>query len=314
MLSERAGDEAQAATAVTANDIQLVQNLVERCLQVRTACCAPRAQLIRRAAPRRQLCLPQREVVSILQQHAKIDPEFTALVWEKLEEQNRDFFDAYYLRMRLKDQVLAFNSLLEEQAALARIAPAAGWLGGDTPNGGGGLGGFGALSFAHAHAGAFDDPFTPPVGHCGPHVPHVPHTHGVSGVGGVSGAPALHAHAAAFPPATHAGQAGGQHAHAAGMPYSFSLSDLAAEPLMAHAEPLGSSFAHGPDSEAQLALLAAMDGAGAATVRVPPGGVASLTDGMKRECSLARLPHTFSLSDIAAAMFSPHQTCHSAGV
>lgn len=35
---------------------------------------------------------PQNEVVSILQQQAKIEPGFTQLVWQKLEEQNPDFF------------------------------------------------------------------------------------------------------------------------------------------------------------------------------------------------------------------------------
>ena len=36
-------------------------------------------------------CL-QNEVVSILQQQAKIEPGFTQLVWQKLEEQNPEFF------------------------------------------------------------------------------------------------------------------------------------------------------------------------------------------------------------------------------
>jgi uncharacterized protein (TIGR01589 family) len=42
-----------------------------------------------------------REVVAILQQQAKIEPDFTALVWQKLEEQNAEFFSAYYPRLRL---------------------------------------------------------------------------------------------------------------------------------------------------------------------------------------------------------------------
>ena len=36
--------------------------------------------------------LPQNEVVSILQQQVKIEPGFTQLVWQKLEEQNQEFF------------------------------------------------------------------------------------------------------------------------------------------------------------------------------------------------------------------------------
>ena len=32
---------------------------------------------------------------------AKIEPGFTNLVWEKLEEQNPDFFKAYYIRLKV---------------------------------------------------------------------------------------------------------------------------------------------------------------------------------------------------------------------
>jgi uncharacterized protein (TIGR01589 family) len=56
---------------ISSLDVQLVQNLVERCLQ---------------------LYMNQREVVSLLQQQTKIDPSFTSLVWQKLEEQNPEFF------------------------------------------------------------------------------------------------------------------------------------------------------------------------------------------------------------------------------
>ena len=62
---------------ISTADIQLVQNLIERCLQ---------------------LYMSQREVVYTLNQQAKIEPGFTLLVWQKLEEQNPDFFRAYYTR------------------------------------------------------------------------------------------------------------------------------------------------------------------------------------------------------------------------
>ena len=42
--------------------------------------------------PQPKSLLPQNEVVSILQQQAKIEPSFTQLVWQKLEEQNLEFF------------------------------------------------------------------------------------------------------------------------------------------------------------------------------------------------------------------------------
>jgi uncharacterized protein (TIGR01589 family) len=90
----------------------------------------------------------QREVVAILQQQAKIEPDFTALVWQKLEEQNAEFFGAYYLRLRLKDQILAFNSLLEQHALLSQKLGA--------PDGGGGAfrGGAGVRSAGGAGGGS----------------------------------------------------------------------------------------------------------------------------------------------------------------
>ncbi|KAL7138375.1 hypothetical protein ABFS83_10G158900 [Erythranthe nasuta] len=82
---------------VSLQDIQLVQNLIERCLQ---------------------LYMSQREVVTTLLQHAKIEPGFTELVWQKLETENQDFFKAYHLRLIVKDQILRFNQLLERQVEL----------------------------------------------------------------------------------------------------------------------------------------------------------------------------------------------------
>ncbi|KAL6987265.1 hypothetical protein U1Q18_013015 [Sarracenia purpurea var. burkii] len=82
---------------VSRDDIKLVQNLIERCLQ---------------------LYMSQKEVVSTLLDQAKIEPGFTELVWQKLEEENRDFFNAYYLRLVVKDQIIQFNSLLERQVEL----------------------------------------------------------------------------------------------------------------------------------------------------------------------------------------------------
>ena len=58
---------------ISSLDVQLVQNLVERCLQ---------------------LYMNRREVVVLLQQQTKIEPSFTSLVWQKLEEQNPEFFKA----------------------------------------------------------------------------------------------------------------------------------------------------------------------------------------------------------------------------
>lgn len=137
---------------ISTADIQLVQNLIERCLQ---------------------LYMSQREVVFTLNQQAKIEPGFTLLVWQKLEEQNPDFFRAYYtrqaacimlsnrvirapalfeldvhktaspdtlqasrlkpngsscwLRLKLKDQIVLFNHLLEQQVQMLHKVQQ-GWL------------------------------------------------------------------------------------------------------------------------------------------------------------------------------------------
>ena len=58
---------------------------------------------------------PQAQVVSTLQLRAQIEPAFTRLIWQKLEEQNPDFFRMYAVRLKLKDQIVMFNYLLEQQ-------------------------------------------------------------------------------------------------------------------------------------------------------------------------------------------------------
>ncbi|CAA2960868.1 Hypothetical predicted protein [Olea europaea subsp. europaea] len=84
---------------VSRKDIELVQNLIERCLQ---------------------LYMNKDEVVKTLLNHARIDPGFTTLVWQKLEEENPEFFRAYYIRLKLKKQIILFNNLLEHQHHLMK--------------------------------------------------------------------------------------------------------------------------------------------------------------------------------------------------
>ncbi|CAL0326602.1 unnamed protein product [Lupinus luteus] len=81
-----------------------VQNLIERCLQ---------------------LYMSQAEVVETLLNQAKIEPGFTELVWQKLEEENQEFFRAYYLRLMVKQQIQEFNRLLEQQVQLMHLHPTA---------------------------------------------------------------------------------------------------------------------------------------------------------------------------------------------
>ncbi|CAL9763102.1 unnamed protein product [Musa acuminata subsp. burmannicoides] len=84
---------------VSREDIELVQNLIEHCLQ---------------------LYMNKGEVVRTLSDRARIEPGFTTLVWKKLEEENPDFFRAYYIRLKLKKQIILFNHLLEHQCQLMK--------------------------------------------------------------------------------------------------------------------------------------------------------------------------------------------------
>ncbi|XP_066376545.1 uncharacterized protein [Miscanthus floridulus] len=73
-----------------------VQNLIERCLQ---------------------MYMDQKEVVYALSHHSKIEPCITELVWRQLEQQNPLFFKAYYMRLKLKNQIVVINKLLQDQFA-----------------------------------------------------------------------------------------------------------------------------------------------------------------------------------------------------
>lgn len=48
---------------------------------------------------------------------------FHVSVWQKLEEENQEFFKAYYLRLLLKEQITEFNRLLQEHAKLSQLHP-----------------------------------------------------------------------------------------------------------------------------------------------------------------------------------------------
>lgn len=84
---------------VSREEIEFVQNLIERCLQ---------------------LYMNKGEVVRTLSTRARIEPGFTTLVWQKLEEENAEFFRAYYIRLKLKKQIILFNHLLEHQYHLMK--------------------------------------------------------------------------------------------------------------------------------------------------------------------------------------------------
>ncbi|KAI3461892.1 hypothetical protein Pfo_018555 [Paulownia fortunei] len=78
-------------------DIQLVQNRIEQCLQH---------------------YMNKKEVINTLIIQDNVEPCFTELVWQRLEEENQEFFKAYYLKLLVKDQIMEFNRLLSEQVEL----------------------------------------------------------------------------------------------------------------------------------------------------------------------------------------------------
>ena len=64
--------------------------------------------------------MTQAEIITALQAQANIDPAFTCLVWEKLLDQNRDFFYLYGIKLRMKDQIVAFNYLVDQHVQLLK--------------------------------------------------------------------------------------------------------------------------------------------------------------------------------------------------
>lgn len=136
------GGEGEAKSSVSTEDIQLVQNLIEKCLQ---------------------LYLTKDEVVSVLREQATIDPEFTQLIWSKLEEQNPDFFKCYYTRLKLKAQIVMFNHLLEQQVQVIQKMQR-GWQGNNGSSTASGIplfcqtGGPGARMHSNAGQVGMDDP------------------------------------------------------------------------------------------------------------------------------------------------------------
>mmetsp|Transcript_12834 Transcript_12834/g.33234 ORF Transcript_12834/g.33234 Transcript_12834/m.33234 type:complete len:393 (-) Transcript_12834:1094-2272(-) len=174
---------------ISCADIQYVQNLIERCLQQ---------------------YMTQKDVVFALQYQARIEPGFTTLVWQKLEEQNPDFFMAYHVRVKLKDQVVLFNHLIEQQMQMIQKlqtshmggAAAAAW---QQKAGPGGMGH--ALQHPGAHAQANGFPMHPHH-HSSMHAHGHPHSAHASGLMGHPMDPQNH-HMGMHGPASMHGQGAG---------------------------------------------------------------------------------------------------------
>lgn len=62
--------------------------------------------------------MTKNEVIKALLTHANIDPSFTCLVWQRLERENHEFFRNYYIWLKVKEQILYFNHLLDQQHQL----------------------------------------------------------------------------------------------------------------------------------------------------------------------------------------------------
>lgn len=86
-----------ATQSISWEEIKIVQGLIEECAQQ---------------------YMTQAEIIATLQTQANIQPSLTCLVWQKLEEQNADFFYAYNAMLRVKDQIVAFNYLVDQQGQL----------------------------------------------------------------------------------------------------------------------------------------------------------------------------------------------------
>ncbi|KAL8152361.1 hypothetical protein V2J09_010121 [Rumex salicifolius] len=87
----------RGAREVTDKDIQLVHSLIKQCIRN---------------------YMDRAEAVNTIWSQAKIDQCVTELVWQKLEEENKDFFEAYNLQLELKNHIYIFNELLRRQAIL----------------------------------------------------------------------------------------------------------------------------------------------------------------------------------------------------
>ncbi|KAL1538000.1 hypothetical protein AAHA92_26789 [Salvia divinorum] len=79
--------------------LQVVQHIIERCIQ---------------------LYRNERETVEYLFLKANIEPNFTRIVWQRLERESPKFFYAYHLRMVLRDHIRIYNELYEKQVELVR--------------------------------------------------------------------------------------------------------------------------------------------------------------------------------------------------
>ncbi|KAF0718138.1 Aste57867_1876 [Aphanomyces stellatus] len=108
-------------SAFSWNEILRVQNLIERCLQQSMSQVHLQLlYLILKFSQGRYHQHVAGACIHVPHAQANVDPNFTRTVWQKLEEQNPSFFQAYTLHMTLKEQILTFNYLVDQQREMEK--------------------------------------------------------------------------------------------------------------------------------------------------------------------------------------------------
>jgi len=83
-------------------EIVIVQSLIERCLMFYAT---------------------KEEVIEILEKKCGIDEAITSVIWDKLEQQNEEFFKEYHQRLKMKERIEAFNEEICNYAQTIGIIP-----------------------------------------------------------------------------------------------------------------------------------------------------------------------------------------------
>ncbi|KAL5149703.1 hypothetical protein HKD37_13G036467 [Glycine soja] len=88
---------------VTRKDVKRVQALIEHCLTQN---------------------MNKEEAVELISQ-VEIEPNFIKLVWQKLEEENQEFFKCYYAKMAWKQKMMLLSIFSEEQGEITGLTSSA---------------------------------------------------------------------------------------------------------------------------------------------------------------------------------------------
>lgn len=83
-------------------EILIVQSLIERCLTFYAT---------------------KEEVIEILEKKCGIDEVISSVIWDKLEQQNEEFFKEYHRRLKMKERIEAFNEEICNYAQTIGIIP-----------------------------------------------------------------------------------------------------------------------------------------------------------------------------------------------